>query len=256
MIRELDIESVHRNPGQPRQHFDQGALEELADSIQERGLISPILVRPNAEGYEIVHGERRWRAHKLAGLPTIRAEIEELADDEAYTTSVIENEQREDLSAIETARALQRMMDAYDLTQAGVAKRISKSRSWVAQKLRLLNLSEPVQSHVRDGALTEGHCRQLLKLRTAEKPEQIEDLADRAVTESWSVSRLTSEVDVTIAGESDPETEEPDAVDFVTLAFVAGVRVALCHVTQDFDLPANQTGAGNVSRDTLEVHRG
>jgi ParB family chromosome partitioning protein len=125
--------------------------------------------------------------------------VREIDDDDAYTASVVENEQREGLSPIETAQALRRMMDAQELTQAGVARRISKSRTWVAQKLRLLSLPDEAQSLVKAGELTEGHARQLLKLQTAAMGDKVHALADEAVSAGWSVARLQSEVDAAIA---------------------------------------------------------
>lgn len=207
--REIPLDEIFRNPQQPRQTFNQDELQELANSIKETGLLTPILVRPTDSGYEIVHGERRWRACQLAELDTIRAEIRELDDDEAYTMTVIENEQRANLSPIETANGLKKMMDDYALTQGQVARKIGKSRDWVAQKLRLLNLPTESQTLMRSSELTEGHGRQLLKLQTAGKADKINGLAAQAASEKWSVSRLQNEVDLTIADQE------------------------VCHVTQD-----------------------
>lgn len=226
MSQDILLSLIDPDPEQPRKHFDENALGELADSIKEQSLLSPILVRPNDDGvsYQIVHGERRWRAHQIAGLDTIRAEVRELDDEEAYTASVIENEQRENLSVVETAKALQVMMDSQDLTQAGVAAKISKSRSWVAQKLRLLNLPDVTQGLVRDSKISEGHARQLLKLKTAELGDRIDELAKQAAASAWSVSRLTSEVDAAILGDVGQE-QEMDVSDVIRLAFYAG---AMC----------------------------
>ena len=209
-IRELNLSLVYPKEGQPRQVFDEDKLQELADSIEENGLIVPILVRAMEDvTYEIVHGERRWRAHKILGLETIRAEITEDVDDKtAYVLSVVENEQREDLSSIETAQALKHMIDEENLSQGLVAKRIGRSRTWVTQKLRLLGLSDKVQSEIRDGNLTESHARQILKLKDEEKREVI---AERAAAENWTVQRLESEVNVILAGDAEPN-EAPDKI--------------------------------------------
>lgn len=231
-LRELPIEKVHPNGTQPRQQMDAAALQELANSIREMGQIQPILVRPNADGYQIVHGERRWRACKLIGLETIRAEVRELGDDEAYTISVVENEQREDLSPIETAQALVRMMEGQQLTQSGVARRISRGRSWVAQKVRLLGLPGETQERVKAGQLTEGHARQLLKLQGAGLEDQIVTLGEQAATEQWSVLRLQSEVDMAIAGDAtELEGDGPDLSpeDAIAAAFWAGVLSVTGH---------------------------
>lgn len=195
--KEIELDQIHPNPDQPRQYFDQEKLQELADSIREQGQIQPIMVRPNGDGFVIVHGERRWRACQLAGLDTIRAEVREASADEAYTLSVVENEQREDISPIETAQAIHRMMESQALTQEGVARRISKSRTWVAQKLRLLNLPDQVKQTIDKGSLTEAHGRQLLKLKDGAK---ISELATQAVNGKWTVDRIQTEVDLALAG--------------------------------------------------------
>jgi ParB family chromosome partitioning protein len=229
-VAELNIDEVHPNPNQPRQRFDEDTLQELADSIKEVGLLQPILVRPNGDGFQIVHGERRWRACQMAGLETIRAEMRELSDDEVYTISVIENEQREDLSPIETARALQSMMDAQGFTQATVAERVGKSRTWVTQKLRLLNLPGEVQTLVKDGQLSEAHGRQLLKLHTANMEGKVEDFAQRAASDDWTVARLQSEVDVAIAQRASERAEDDYKLqDIIAVAFYAGALCVLRH---------------------------
>jgi len=239
-LHELPIDKVHPNGTQPRQQIGAEALQELADSIRDLGLIQPILVRPNADGWQIIHGERRWRACKLAGLETIRAEVRDLGDDEAYTISVVENEQREDLSPIETAQALVRMMEGQQLTQSGAARRISRSRSWVAQKVRLLGLPGETQERVKAGTLTEGHARQLLKLEGAGLTDQIDAIGEQAATEQWSVLRLQSEVDTAIVGDA-PERENDGSdlspEDAIAAAFWAGV---LC-VTRHACLSRNST---------------
>jgi ParB family chromosome partitioning protein len=212
--KELDINRVRPNPNQPRQKFDEQKLQELAESIAQVGLLSPILVKPIDDHYQIIHGERRWRACQLAGLDTIRAEIREVNADNAYTMSIIENEQRENISPIETAQAIDRMMREQRLTQGQVAKRISRSRTWVAQKLRLLNLPDEVQTLVTNDNLTEGHGRQLLKLHTAGLNGQVNQLAEQASRDQWSVSRLESEVNVLIAN---PESVSQDTLGDIEL---------------------------------------
>lgn len=205
MLRNTPLEMITPKDGQPRQRFDDESLRELAQSMAENGLVTPITVRTNGRGYEIVAGERRYRAAKLLDWESIEARVEDYEDDEAYIASFIENEQRDNLSPVETAEALQTIMDAQELTQAGVARRVGRSRSWVAQKLRLLNLSTETQALVKSGELSEGHGRQLLKLQTAGEDRAIEALGERAAREGWSVARLQSEVDTTIAGEPDTE---------------------------------------------------
>ena len=203
-MTQLAINKIGPKPGQPRQIFDQDKLQELADSIAEIGLQQSIMVRPRNGSYEIIHGERRWRACKLAGLETIEARIDDLDDDTAYTVSVVENEQREDLSPMETAEALKHMMDSQGLTQSGAAKRIGRTRSWVAQKVRLLGLPSTVKESVRAGTLSESHARQLLKL---EDTDAIDSLAKQAEVEAWPVSRLESEVNLALVVDSPKKGE-------------------------------------------------
>lgn len=207
MIQTIDIELISPKPGQPRQVFDAEKIQGLADSISEIGLQQPIKVRPKDDGhYEIVQGERRWRACKLLGLATIQAIEEDLDDDRAYVISVVENEQRENLTPIETAEALQHMMTTQNLTQEGVAKKIGRSRTWVTQKLRLLNLPAGVKDTIRDQRLSESHARQLLKLKGAEA--DITALAEQAASGEWAVGRLETEVNLILAGNGTGPQEE------------------------------------------------
>ena len=200
----IAVDEIKPNPDQPRQHFDQTALEELAESIKQQGLIQPIAVRPNGTGYIIIHGERRWRAHKLAGLTEIEATILDVDDITAYTMSVIENEQREDITPIETATALNRMMTEQGLSQGEVARRISKDRTWVAQKLRLLNLPDEVKDSIKSGGLSEGHARQLLKLNGRVDDDRLIAIANEAVTGKWNRQRIEAEVNREIVSQDTP----------------------------------------------------
>jgi len=198
-MTQIAIDQIGPKQGQPRQIFDQVMLQELANSITEIGLQQPIMVRPRNGSYEIIHGERRWRACRLAGLESIEAQVVDMDDNTAYTVSVVENEQREDLSPMETAEAIKHMMDSQQLTQSGIGKRIGRSRTWVTQKLRLLGLPSAVRESVRAGALSESHARQLLKLKDT---DCIDALAEQAVTGRWSVSRLESEVNLALVGDN------------------------------------------------------
>ena len=198
--RELPIESVHQDPGQPRQTFDEGALLELAESIKGVGLINPITVRQiDDDRYIIIQGERRWRAHLLAGLKTIRCQIDGGNESQARWVTLTENLQREDVKPIELAKYLNSLIEETGLSATAVAERLGKSRTWVSHKLRLLNLPDNVQAHIGN-ELSEGHGRQLLKL--TEKPKEIERLAVKAAEESWSVSRLSTEVNLALIGKN------------------------------------------------------
>jgi ParB family chromosome partitioning protein len=164
-VREIPIELVHRNPDQPRRHFPEEEIAELEASIRDKGVLQPILVRPSPKTqgeYEIVAGERRWRAAQKAGLKAIPALVRVLDDDKAFEIAIVENVQREDLNAMEEAQAYQSLMRRMAYTQDKAAAAVGKSRSHVANTLRLLQLPDSVQDHVLFGRLTAGHARAIL----------------------------------------------------------------------------------------------
>jgi ParB family chromosome partitioning protein len=170
-VQELAIELVRRNPEQPRRLFAQPELDELADSIRERGVLQPILVRPLADPageYEIVAGERRWRAAQQAGLSRIPALVRDLTALEAMEVALIENIQRADLNALEEARGYRLMSERFSRSAEEIARTLGKSRSHVANTLRLLRLPAAVQAHLEAGRLSAGHARALLELEDAE----------------------------------------------------------------------------------------
>lgn len=169
----IEIESYLIEPrkDQPREKIDEDSLRQLADSIREHGLLQPILVRKAGTGYEIVAGERRWRAARLAGLKRIPVLIKDLSDREVSEAALIENIQREDLNSVEEARAYKTLMDKYDLTQEILAHRLSKSRSGIANSLRLLNLDDEVLKMLEEDVIQAGHARAILGIK--EKKEQI-----------------------------------------------------------------------------------
>lgn len=180
--RGLPIELVQRNPQQPRKHFDEAELNDLASSIRSHGILQPILVRPIAEGkYEIVAGERRWRAAQRAGLHTIPAVIRELNEVEVLEIAIVENVQRMDLNPIEEAQGFQALIDRFGRTQQEIADAVGKSRPHIANMLRLLQLPDDLQEMVRDGRLSSGHARAIL---TAPDPR---GLAQRAISEGLNV---------------------------------------------------------------------
>lgn len=163
--RLLNINDIEPNRDQPRKHFDETALRELADSIAMHGVIQPLLVRPLSDGgYQLIAGERRWRASRMAGLTQVPAVIREMSDKEAMELSLIENLQREDLNPIEEAEGFRLLMNTYSFTQEQAAERVGKSRPAVANSLRLLSLPEEVISMVKEGKLSSGHARTLLPL--------------------------------------------------------------------------------------------
>lgn len=162
----LKIGDIEPNKSQPRKDFNNEALQALADSIIEHGIIQPLTVRPMADGrsYQIVAGERRWRAAKIAGLTEVPVRIMELSDAETAEIALIENLQREDLNPIEEAMGYQQLMDAYSMRQEDVAKRVGKSRSSVANALRIMQLPAEVIALVKDGELSTGHCKAILSV--------------------------------------------------------------------------------------------
>ena len=165
----LKISQVEPNRGQPRKKFDEETLEELAESIRQHGILQPLLVQKRDNHYEIVAGERRWRAAKLAGLRGIPVLIQEFTDQEAMEIALIENIQREDLNAVEEAQAYRTLMQEFHLTQEEVAEKVGKSRAAVANRLRLLRLPEKIQGWLAAGELSEGHARAILSLEDEER---------------------------------------------------------------------------------------
>ena len=159
---QLDIDLVEPSPYQPRTRFREEALDELARSIQSSGIIQPIVVRPVGKRYQLIAGERRWRAAQKAGLTKVSAIIREVPDELALEMTLVENIQREDLNAIEAARAFERLMDEFQLTQESVAERTGKDRTTVANAIRLLKLEPTIQDWIEEGKLTAGHGRALL----------------------------------------------------------------------------------------------
>mgnify|MGYP001365656632 CR=1 FL=1 len=198
--RQLPIEFLRPNPYQPRKLFDEEKARDLVESIKEKGILQPILVRARGEeDYEIIAGERRWRAAQAAGLHDVPVIIRDLSDGEALEIAIIENIQRHDLSPIEEAMGYQRLMDEFHHTQEQLGRIVGKSRSHIANILRLLSLPETVQDMLADGQLTMGHARALI---TAEHPEK---LARRIIDEGLSVRQAEQ-----IARQAKTASTEPE----------------------------------------------
>jgi len=175
-LLQLAIEKIVPNPFQPRTRFNELELDELSDSIRQHGVMQPVVVRQTVRGYELIAGERRWRASQRAGLAEIPALVRDLDDQQVAALALIENIQREQLTAIEQARALARMRDQFSMDQTALATMISSSRSNVANLLRLLNLSQGVQSMLEEGRLEMGHARALLPLPENMQVKTAEDV--------------------------------------------------------------------------------
>src|ERR1051325_837511 len=161
---EVDVDAIVPGPMQPRTHFDEGALEGLADSIRSQGVIQPLLVRRRGDRYELIAGERRWRAARLAGLAKIPVVIRDVADKDLLEIALIENIQRENLNPIEEAQAYKKLIENVGLTQEALASRVGRDRSYITNYLRLLRLPEDLQQLVKDGRLSTGHARTILAL--------------------------------------------------------------------------------------------
>ena len=186
---ELPIDSIVRNPNQPRKDFSGKALRELAASLGQSGVLQPVVVRRLGDGYQLVVGERRWRAAKLAGLTRIPAVIRETTDAQSMELALVENLLREDLNPMEEAEAYQRLLAEFGWTQEELAQRVQRDRSSIANCLRLLKLPELIQADLRANRLTMGHARALLSL---DSPADQLRLREEILTHSWSV-RATEE---------------------------------------------------------------
>ena len=189
-LRMLDIENIRPSSKQPRKHFDDSRLDELAESIRSQGIIQPLVVRiRNGGGFELVAGERRWRAAQRAGLHQVPAVVRDIAESQAFEMALVENLQREDLNPIEEAEGYQRLVAEFGYTQESLSARVGKDRSTVANALRLLKLPPAVRSMVIEGRLNMGHARALLGL---ESDQDIERLARQAVSRGLSVRQVES----------------------------------------------------------------
>ena len=182
-VLKLPIEAIHRDTLQPRRHFDEAKLRELSESIKAQGVLMPLLVRKDGEGYNIIAGERRWRASQLAGLHEIPAIVREVTEVEAFELALVENLQRADLNPIEEAEGYHRLVEEFGLTQEQVAQRVGKERSTVANALRLLGLPDEVKGMVAEGNLSAGHARALLGVpRIPEMMELAQQVAARKLS--------------------------------------------------------------------------
>ena len=190
-FRSLPIEKIRPGRGQPRKAFDEVALAELADSIRVQGVLQPIVVRKQADGYEIVAGERRWRAAGKAGLREVPALIKELTDVKAMQVALIENIQRQDLDPLEEAMAYQRLIEEHSLRHEDLAKAVGKNRTAITHSLRLLRLPDSVLAHVASGKMSPGHARALMALK---KNAQREQVAEEIVKRRLSVREVETRV--------------------------------------------------------------
>lgn len=201
----LPIEDIVPNPNQPRIHFNETELRELSESIQEHGVLQPLLVRKHGNGYEIIAGERRYQASKLAGLEELPVIIKDVNDEEMLALALIENLQRSDLNPVEEAKGYRQLIDASGMTQEALSKAVSKSRSAITNSLRLLDLPEVVQQMIFEGRLTAGHARAILAVPYEDARIR---LAEKVVAEGLSVRATENLAPLFSAGET-PKTSRP-----------------------------------------------
>mgnify|MGYP000371508152 CR=1 FL=1 len=206
-IKHVNVNDIDPNAGQPRKHFDNEKLEELAQSISTYGIVQPIIVQKNGPRYTIIAGERRYRAARIAGLKEVPVIIKEFSEAELMEVSLVENLQREDLNPIEEAQAMRMLMDEHHLTQDELSTRLGKSRSAVANTLRLLALPEGVRSMVVAGDLSSGHARCLVAL---ERDEDKQRLASKIISQGLSV-RATEELVKALNKQMPKENKKPDS---------------------------------------------
>lgn len=237
-LRDLPLEQVHANPDQPRRYFEKAALEELAASVEEHGILQPIIVVPHEGSYQIVAGERRFRAATIAGLKTIPALVRTLGDQHQLELSLIENIQRRDLNSIETATAYLKLRDQFNLSLEETGKRVNKSPSAVKNTMRLLQLPKNVQTAIAEGRLTEGQARPLIGRDAA----FVEELVERIIAEGWS-SRKVEQYMVNVKNTPRQEAARSAETEKQHEARIAPLRDRLhANVT----IRVNSKGAGNI----------
>lgn len=190
-IVEIPLSQLRANPYQPRKTFDENSIQELAESIRQHGVIQPIIVRSVLKGYEIIAGERRFRASQFCGKSTIPAVVRNFTEQQVMEIALIENLQRENLNAMEVAVAYQGLMDQFSLTQEELSMKVGKSRSHIANFLRLLALPEEVKEHVSRGTLSMGHARAIVGIK---EQKIVKELAKQCIQQQWSVRELEEAV--------------------------------------------------------------
>jgi ParB family chromosome partitioning protein len=227
-VRMLPVSAMAPHPGQPRRHFDEAALDDLAESIASRGLIQPIVVRPHGHSYQIVAGERRWRAAQRARLHEVPVLVRELTDAETMEIALVENIQREDLNAIEEAEAYARLIGEFGHTQDALARLVHKSRSHVANLLRLLDLPQPVREMVITGAIEMGHARALIGAPDAERLARTVAEKGLSVRETEKLAREAKPGTQRKSGESAARNADIEALER-QLGDVLGLHVRIAH---------------------------
>ncbi|OZB74867.1 MAG: chromosome partitioning protein ParB [Halothiobacillus sp. 14-55-98] len=236
-LRDVALELIHPSPFQPRTHFDEDALRSLADSIRAQGLIQPVVLRRRSGEYELIAGERRWRAAQLAGLQQIPAIVRDIDDHQAAALALIENLQREDLDPIEQAEAMRRLIKEFEMTHQQVADILGISRPVVSNALRLLDLAEPVRQLLQNKQLDAGHARALAGLPMAQQPLLAEKIVAKALTVR-QVEGMVRKLNESALSPTTPQTADPDtALLLRQISDALGVQV---------DLVLNPRGGGRL----------
>lgn len=238
-LRDLSLTQIQANPDQPRRNFDKDALDELAESIREHGVLQPIIVTPAGDQYEIVAGERRYRAAKLAGLATIPALVRTITNQHKLELSLIENIQRRDLNVIETATAYLKLRDQFNLSQEEISRRVNKSPSAVNNTMRLLRLPKEARTALAEGVLTEGQARPL----AGQPDEFVLEILPRIIAEDWS-SRKVEQYMVNI--KKLRQTKDPTPVVDAATQHEAKIASLRDRLKTDVAIRVNGHGAGQI----------
>lgn len=238
-LKDLKLSEVTADPDQPRRMFDQDALNELAESVREHGVLQPIIVVKTSAGYQIVAGERRFRASQIAGLETIPALVRTLTSQNKLELALIENLQRRDLNSIETATAYQKLRDQFNLTNEQVGKRVNKSQSAVQNTMRLLKLPKNVRELIAEGKLTEGQARPLISW----DEEFVNAVVPRIIAEEWSARKVEQYVVNARNGKKQPEAQTVKENESRHEAKIVRLRDRL---KTDVNIRVNNKGAGTI----------
>ena len=238
-LKTLKLSDVVADPDQPRRTFDQEALSELAESVREHGVLQPIIVVKSAGGYQIVAGERRFRASQLAGLETIPALVRTLTNQNKLELSLIENLQRRDLNSIETATAYQKLRDQFNLTNEAIGKRVNKSQSAVQNTMRLLKLPKNVREAIAEGKLTEGQARPLVSW----DEDFINAVVPRIIAEEWSARKVEQYVVNARNNKTQPKVQTVKETESRHESKIVSLR---SHLKTDVNIRVNNKGAGTI----------
>ncbi|NLM27740.1 MAG: ParB/RepB/Spo0J family partition protein [Clostridiaceae bacterium] len=230
-LSELKINEIVPNTSQPRKNFDQDKLKGLAESIQKHGVVQPIIVKKEPDGYSIIAGERRWRAARMAGLKTIPAIVKDMSSLEIMETALVENLQREDLNPIEEAEAYQKLIDEHGLTQEYISKLVGKSRAYIANSVRLLSLSDKVRKMIVEELLTPGHARTLITIEDEEKQNKLASyITEKKLSVRETEEYVKKQTNKKEKSKSSPKISDPSVLEIEEkLKSYLGTKVNLQH---------------------------